>query len=69
MIDQDKPMIFMDSKCPNCGSACGNGGSSDIFHCCWCGWSGHIGIHPDDIKAIEEIMRRHQERNKEAAHD
>lgn len=34
MIDQDKPVIFMDAKC---------------------------------IKALEEIMRRHKERNREAA--
>lgn len=66
MIDQDKPMIFMDAKCPNCGSTCGNSGSGGIFHCCQCGWSGQIGIHPDDIKAVQEIMRRHKERNREA---
>lgn len=65
MTDQDK-RIFMDAECPHCGEICGNGGCGDTFHCYYCGWTGKVGSHPGDIKALKEFMRRHKERNKEA---
>ena len=62
-------LMFADAECPNCGGNCGNGGRGDTFYCPSCGWKGKLEIYPDDIKAIDEIFRKHMEKNKEAAHE
>lgn len=62
-------LIFVDAECPNCGGICGNGGRGDIFYCPSCGWKGEIEMHPNDIKALDEIFRGHMEKNKEANMD
>ena len=62
-------LIFVDAECPNCGGICGNGGRGDIFYCPSCGWKGEIEMHPNDIKALDEIFRGHMEKNKQADHD
>ena len=62
MIDR----VFADCECPQCGSTCGNGGHGDIFRCSACGWTGKIEMHQDDTKALQDIIRRNQERVKEA---
>lgn len=67
MIDQDKTGLFIDMECPECGRTCGNGGYGDDLYCPSCGWKGKMTIYPDDIKAIQEIMRRHKEQNREDA--
>ena len=62
-------LIFADATCPRCGGLCGNGGHGNTFYCPSCGWKGVIEMHPDDVKAIEEVIRRNLERRKEPAHD
>ena len=62
-------LIFADAECPNCGGICGNGGSGDIFYCPSCDWEGKFEMHPDDIKALDEIFREHMEKNREPAHE
>lgn len=62
-------LMFIDAECPNCGGNCGNGGRGDIFYCPSCGWKGRIKMHPNDIKALDEIFRKHMEKNKEANHE
>lgn len=58
-------LIFADAKCPCCGGICGNGGHGNTFHCPSCGWNGVIEMSTDDVKAMEEFIREHLERNKE----
>lgn len=62
-------LIFVDAECPNCGGICGNGGRGDIFYCPSCGWKGEIEMHPNDIKALDEIFRGHMEKNKQAENE
>lgn len=66
MIDQDRPIVFMDGICPKCGKPCGNGGAGDILRC-QCGWSGKMD--GEDARALAEFIRRHKERNKEVHND
>ena len=58
-------LIFADAKCPCCGGICGNGGHGNTFYCPSCGWNGVIEMSTDDVKAMEEFIREHLERNKE----
>lgn len=66
MTDHDRPIVFMDGICPECGEICGNGGAGDILRC-RCGWSGKMD--EGDTRAIAEFIRRHKERNKEVRND
>lgn len=62
-------LIFADAECPQCGGLCGNGGHGDTFYCPSCGRKGAIEMHPDDVKAIEDIIRKYMERDKGGDHD
>lgn len=54
--------MFVDVKCPVCGNRVGNGGDGLLFRCS-CGWSGRMS--PEDEKVLEDLFRRHKERNDE----
>ena len=42
---------------------------ADTDICPSCDWEGKIEMHPDDIKALDEIFREHMKKNKKPAHE
>ena len=62
-------MIFLDIACPICGKIIGNGGIGNDAYCPSCGYAGTIRLDKRDIEALNEIIQRHLEQNREDAHE